>query len=121
MEYRSVTEVASAAQPGVVYEIAKVSFGRRLELIQHLRELAPKIEFFQAGETAKDEIEAGLLMAEIDRLYVLWALRGIRGLHIDGEPATPESLLASGPEELFREALEAVKAACSLSEAERKN
>ena len=37
------------------------------------------------------------------------------------QPATAESLIESGPEELFKEALAAVKAECGLSENERKN
>ena len=62
-----------------------------------------------------------LLTSEIDRLYVMWGLKDVRGLELDGEPASPESLAASGPEELFREAVDAVKAECGLTEAERKN
>ena len=42
-------------------------------------------------------------------------------LELDGVPATPESLAAVGPEELFREAIAAVKAECGLTDAERKN
>ncbi len=45
----------------------------------------------------------------------------MRGLELDGAPATPESLAAIGPEELFREAVAAVKAECGLTETERKN
>ena len=51
----------------------------------------------------------------------MWGLKEVRGLKLDGEPATPESLAATGPEELFREAVAAVKAECGLTEAERKN
>jgi hypothetical protein len=66
-------------------------------------------------------MEASLLAAEIDRLYVLWGLEDVRGLDVDGAPATAERLIEAGPEELFVEALTAVKAECGLSEAERKN
>ena len=45
----------------------------------------------------------------------------VDGLEIDGEPATPASLVERGPEELFREALAAVKAECGLSDEQRKN
>ncbi len=121
MRYESTAEIESELQPGVVYEIAKISFGRRIELIRRLRELAPQIEFLSASGTERDDIDAGLLTAEIERLYIRWGLRGIRGLTIDGEPATAESLAESGPEDLFKEALAAVKAACRLSEEERKN
>ena len=71
----------------------------------------------------KDEAEraASLLGAEIDRLYIRWGLEEIRGLVLDGAPATAESLIESGPEELFLEALTAVRAECGLTENERKN
>jgi hypothetical protein len=45
----------------------------------------------------------------------------VRGLRIDGEPATPASLIERGPEKLFQEALAAVKAECGLNEVEKKN
>ena len=61
------------------------------------------------------------LGAQIDRLYVEWGVERILGIQIDGEPATPVSLIDSGPEDLFREALEAVRAECGLNEQERKN
>ena len=41
---------------------------------------------------------------------MLWGLAEVGGLELDGAPATPESLVLRGPEELFREALVAVKA-----------
>jgi hypothetical protein len=66
-------------------------------------------------------MEARLLAAEIDRIYLLWGLQEVSGVDLDGKPATPESLAASGPEELYREALAAVKQQCGLSDAERKN
>jgi hypothetical protein len=51
----------------------------------------------------------------------LWGLEEIHGLELDGQPATAESLIERGPEELFVEALAAVKSECGLSENERKN
>jgi hypothetical protein len=75
----------------------------------------------EAGDTPNEKMEAALLASEIDRIYMLWGLQEVTGLELDGQPATPESLSASGPEELFREALAAVKQQCGLSEAERKN
>jgi hypothetical protein len=121
MNYESVVEIASTLQPGVKYDIAKISFGRRLELIRQLRELAPKIEFLTAAGEERDDIDAALLTADIDRLYLRWGLIAIRGLLIDSEPATPQTLAEIGPEDLFQEALASIKAACHLSEAERKN
>ena len=121
MHYESSVAIASTAQPGVVYQVARMSFGRRLELVRRIRDLAPKIEFLEASGNERDEVDARLLSADVDRLYLLWGLRGVTGLEIDGQAATPELLLDAGPEVLYREALEAVKETCCLSEAERKN
>src|SRR6185312_10417699 len=107
--------------PGVELVVARMTFGRRIELMRRVRDLAARAEFFEAGRDAKNEMESSLLGAEIDRLYLLWGLEEVRGLEIDGEPATAESLIESGPEELFKEALLAVKAECALSEEQRKN
>jgi hypothetical protein len=120
MNYESWLEKESQTTPGVRFVLAKMSFGRRVELTRRLREIAQRVEFLEAGE-AREKIDAALLTCEIDRLYVLWGVREIRGLLLDGEMATPESLVTDGPEELFREVVAAVKAECGLTEAERKN
>jgi hypothetical protein len=120
MNYESWLERESRTTPGVTFVLAKMSFGRRIELMRRLREIAQKVEFLEAGD-AREKIEAALLTSEIDRLYVMWGLKEVRGLELDGEPATPESLAASGPEELFREAVATVKTECGLTETERKN
>jgi hypothetical protein len=119
--WSSAKVVESRASPGVQFVIARMTFGRRLELMRRVRDLAARLEFFEAGREARNEMEAGLLGGEIDRLYLLWGLEEIRGLDIDGAPATPASLIESGPEDLFHEALDAVRAECGLSENERKN
>jgi hypothetical protein len=98
-----------------------MTFGRRIELMRLVRDLATRLEFFEAGKDAGNKMEASLLGAEIDRLYVEWGLESVSGLEIDGEPATTRSLIDRGPEGLFFEVLAAVKTECGLSEAERKN
>ena len=113
--------VASEERPGVEFVIARMTFGRRIELMREVRDLAARLEYFEAGQDAKNGMEASLLGAEIDRLYIHWGLEEIRGLEIDGIPATAQSLIEDGPEELFFEALTAVKAECGLLENERKN
>jgi len=120
MNYSSWLEKESRTTPGVTFLLAKMSFGRRVELTRRLREIAQKVEFLEAGET-REKLDAALLTSEIDRMYVEWGLKEVRGLELDGEPATPESLGAIGPEALFREAVDAVKTECGLTEAERKN
>jgi hypothetical protein len=120
-EWSSRVNIASTSHPGVEFVVARMTFGRRLELMRRVRDLAARLEFFEAGQDAKNGMEASLLAAEIDRLYVLWGLEEIRGLELDGAPATVERLIEDGPEELFVEALTVVRAECALSEAERKN
>jgi hypothetical protein len=107
--------------PGVDLVIGRITFGRRLELMRRVRDLAARLEYFDAGRDEKNRMEAGLLGAQMDQIYIEWGLEEIRGLMLDGFPATPESLLERGPEELVREALEAIKTECGLSETERKN
>lgn len=121
MEYRSHRRFESARRPGVWLTIQRMSFERRVELTQRIRELALRSEFLEAGNDAKEKIESAMLATEVNRIYLLWGLVKVEGLELDGEPATPESLLASGPEELCREALEAIKAECGLTAEERKN
>ena len=121
MEYASFETIDSNVAPGVSFSVAKMSFGRRVELTRRIRELAARKEFVDAGDTPNEKMEAALLASEIDRIYLLWGLKEVTGLELDGLPATPESLAASGPEDLFREALAAVKQQCGLSESERKN
>jgi hypothetical protein len=121
MNYESYEVVPSELQDGVTYTVTRMSFGRRLELMRRVRDLAPKLECFRAGSTQQDKLEAGVLSAEIDLLYLEWGLSEISGLHIDGMPATPLSLARSGPEPLFHEALKLVMGACRLSGPEIKN
>jgi hypothetical protein len=119
--WESQRTVRSQSHPNVEFVIAKMTFGRRLDLMRRVRDLAACLEFFQAGREAKHEMEATVLGAEIDRIYINWGVKEVRGLQIDGLAATPETLIDAGPEELFNEALAAVKAECGLNEDERKN
>lgn len=122
MEYESQVETPSRAAPGVRFRVRRMSFGRRLELTRRLQEQAKRLAFLSAAESGEGvEAERALLGAEIDREYLRWGLAGLDGLAIDGEAATVESLIEAGPEELVREALEAVKREAGLSEKERKN
>jgi hypothetical protein len=98
-----------------------MSFGRRVELMRKVRELARRMEFLEAGADAGERMDAGLLRAEIDRMFLLWGLTGVSGLRVDGVEATPEVLVERGPEELFREALAAVRRETGLTDDERKN
>jgi hypothetical protein len=121
MKYASTFKARSKEWPDVTLEIARISFGRRIELTRRIRELAQKAEFCEAGGTPREKIEATLLSSEIDRTYLEWGLMGVAGLDVDGATATPGALIQAGPEGLCQEALALIKSECGLSEAERKN
>ncbi|HUS05333.1 MAG TPA: hypothetical protein VMZ52_03505 [Bryobacteraceae bacterium] len=121
MTHESVVTVTSTYDDRVRFKVVRMSFGRRLDLARRVRTLSQRQEFQQAGTEFKDKVEAVVLAAEIDRLYLEWGLVEVIGLLLDGAPATPAGLISWGPEELCREALAAIKSQCGLSEAERKN
>jgi hypothetical protein len=119
--YESIVTVSSTVMPGVEFRIVRLSFGRRMELARSVLELSRRAEFLQAGEKCNDGIEAHVIACEIDRLYLEWGLVEVAGLQIDGEHATPESLIETGPEDLAHEIVAAIKRECALTEQERKN
>lgn len=119
--YKSLRRVESRSIPGVWLTIRKVSFDRRIELARRIREVAGRGDYLAASKDPEEKVAAALLAAEVDRIYLEWGLANVEGLIVDGEPATPAQLLASGPEDLVREALSLVKAECGLTEQERKN
>jgi hypothetical protein len=107
--------------PGVTFAIARMSFERRVDLMRRIRELARRAEFLGAGQAPEEQMDAALVRAEVERIYVAWGVRAVTGLVVDGRDAGPETLAESGPEGLFREALAAVRAETGLNEEERKN
>ena len=119
--YRSEAVVESKIVPGVKFTIAKMSFGRRMELMRRVRELAGRYEFLAASENAAEKMDAALLQSEIQRTYVLWGVKAISGLTVNGRSADVELMAAEGPEALFLEALAAVRREAGLTEEERKN
>lgn len=121
MDYSSKLRKESAAFPGVWFEIRRVSLGRRIELSKQVRELSARMDFAGAGTSFSEKLEASSLELEIERLYLRWGIESIDGLTIDGEPATADLVIEKGPEDLYREMLEAVRHECGLSEEERKN
>jgi hypothetical protein len=121
MTYQSSFPVQSTAVPGVTLTIRRVSVARRLELLKRVRELAGRMEFYKAGPQLDDKLEASIASAEVESVYVMWGVSKIDGLTIDGCEATPELLVAGGPEELVREAATLVRSQLGLNEDERKN
>lgn len=121
VSYESETTLEAKSVPGVRYTIRRISFALRGDLARRVRELSGRAEFYAAGGSVKERIEASLLANEIDQLYLRWGLIGLRGLTIDGEEATVETLIAKGPEDLALEIAGAVKRQIGLTEEERKN
>lgn len=111
----------SEACAGVRYKVKRVSVSRRIELARKIREIGRKLEFLEAGNDAREKIEAAVLAAEIDQAYLEWGLAGVEGLSIDGEEATPAAVIDKGPIALATEILIRIKAECGLRENERKN
>jgi hypothetical protein len=107
--------------PDVRFTIARMSFGRRLELTRRVREIGARIEFQRAGSSLPERLDAAVAASEIDRLYLEWALQSVEGLEIDGQAADAFALIESGPEALCREIVEAIKRECGLDEEARKN
>jgi hypothetical protein len=89
-------------------------------MMKKIREIALKNEFLKAGDTA-EQIEGALADALVRKLYLEWGLLEVQGLSIDGEAATPELLIAKGPEALSEEVVDSIRAELELSEDERKN
>lgn len=105
---------------GVEYSIRRVSLGQRIELTKAVRELALRNDFLRAAEIS-DQMEATLADLLVKKLYLQWGLVEIRGLIIDGKPATPERLVDNGPEALADEIVSGIRAELELSPEERKN
>src|SRR3954453_2204097 len=102
IEYSSSRTIESREYPGVRFTIARISFGRKLELTRRVRELGRLIEFQQAGQSLAERLDATIAGAEIDKLYLEVGLTDIHGLHIDGKAATKISLIEAGPDALCR-------------------
>jgi hypothetical protein len=119
--YDSTAWFDAESHQGVRYGIARVSFGRRIELARRIREIGRKMEYLEATSDVREKLEATVLAAEIDRAYIEWGLLSIEGLHIDGAAANPATLIETGPVDLAAEILARIKAECGLTEDERKN
>lgn len=119
--HESVLWFDSECTPGVRYAISRVSLGRRIELARRIREIGRKAEFLAASSNTRDQLEAAVISAEIDREYIEWGLSAVEGLTIDGEMATSRTVIERGPFQLAIEILAHIKHECQLDEAERKN
>jgi len=98
-----------------------MSLLRRQRLMQELGTLAQEVAFQKANGDVAGDIPATELQTRIDEKVMRTALLEIEGLKIDGQAATPESVIASGPVSLSREIAEAIAEESSLSGNARKN
>jgi hypothetical protein len=119
--YESAVWFDAETAAGVKFRVARISVARRIELARRIREIGRKVEFLEAGQDPREKLEAAVLAAEIDRVYLEWGLEEMQGLWIDGEAATPAALIEKGPLELAKEILARIKRECGLSEDQRKN
>ena len=109
MHYRSAVTIASRSAPGVELQIRKASFARRLEIMRRIRDLSEQMDRLRAAGGARATMDAILIGAAVDRIYVSCGVAEVTGLELDGRPATPAALAEGGPEALFQEALRAVR------------
>jgi len=118
--YSSVAWYKSSCLEQVSFAVRRPSLAQRIELTERARGLTLKHEFLAAGDLS-DQLTASLSELLVRRLYLEWGLAEIKGLKIDGEPASMTTLVERGPEELADEIIKAIKAETGLSEDERKN
>jgi hypothetical protein len=121
MKYDSSFVAQSACVPGVSFTIRRVSVLRRLDLLRQIRELCARLDFYKAGASLADKLDASIASSEIEALYVKWGVIQIDGLTIDGLDVTLDLFVERGQEELVREAAALVRSQLGLSEQERKN
>jgi hypothetical protein len=121
MQYESTRTLSSRSCEGVRFTIARMTFGRRIDLMRRVRQLTSQFEFDRAGSSIDDRVQASLTAAAIDEVYLAWGLISLEGLNVDGRSAAPETLALCGPESLCREIIAAIKHECALNEEERKN
>lgn len=132
-ESRRRYESKLAGFEGVAYTLNRMTEGRRIRLRLALAEPTAKLRDLmrereslgeESGEPRVRELldrMSSILEDEVNPKYLAWGLHSIEGLEIDGEPATPKSLIEAGPRELYDEILAAVRRETGLSEGEQKN
>ena len=120
IQYSSVHWHDSENFVGVKYAIHRISLLQRIELTRAVQELMHKHEFLRAG-TQSDQVDANLAELLVRKVYIDWGLAAVQGLSIDGQEATPGSLVELGPESLAEEIVATIRTQLELSEEERKN
>jgi hypothetical protein len=98
-----------------------MSVAGRLDLISRLGSLVSQLEMLRASEDLPDRLQAEALRIQIDREYLLWGLKDLQGLRIDGEAADAMKLFEYGPESLVNEIVQRIRSECELDANARKN
>ena len=73
-----------------------MSFGRRVELMRQVRELARRMEFLEAGQEPATRWMRRSYGQKIDRLYLTWGLRAVSGLALDGSDGNARTARGGG-------------------------
>src|SRR2546425_2110033 len=121
MNHESTFIYESGWAAGVHVRLRKTTFGRRLELLRKVGDLYKRAAAQQAGTSEAEQLSAEYDKFSADRILLEWAIQSVSGLRIDGQTATPELLIDSGPEELVEELLGIVQKQLGLTDAEIKN
>lgn len=134
--YSSTVPLESKTQAGVTVIIKKPSAARRADLtlrlsglmgeMEDLARQAPEdgTEVTSPADVAKQNLlitKYNGLLARISSVRVEAFVDSIKGLTIDGKPATAESLVAAGPEDLLGEVAVEVMRLLGLTGEEQKN
>jgi hypothetical protein len=101
------THIKSIAEELVAIGENKTIFQMPRELADGFRELGSDAEFLKASDYYPARLK--------------WGLAKIGGIEIDGAPATPETLLQSGPTDLTREILQQIDRVNGMTAEELRN
>jgi hypothetical protein len=142
-ESKVTIEARAPEFAGVRFVLRKMTEGRRIRLRMQLAAAQARIHELmdeqkrlaaEVGAATVEEVrdpEAARQIAKLTRemadladnemtpTWVRWGLASIEGLEIDGEPATVESLIESGPPDLYQEVAEAVRKEAGLTAEEQ--
>jgi hypothetical protein len=137
VKYTSTVDVKDERFPDVVVKLRKVSAGKRdemrLAICKHLEELSEIIQEAEEFREGADDNSASAakiqwynarissVSARVDHVRARALVKSIDGLEIDGAPATIDSLIDSGDEDLFEVVSRAVKHEMGLDRDEQKN
>ncbi len=135
-KYDTTNRKESEILPGVSFLLRRMTEGRRIELRKKLGPTNAKIrellreqgKLLEAPEDAQDhnrilELQDefdGLMLEVVNPTTLLWGVKQIEGLEVDGKVLTLEDWL-EWPSALFREILNAVNAEAELNGNEIKN